>query len=155
MSGMGQHSRPVSTAAQGGHPALSLMLSMGAAILVTAVVFGSTGFADRTDSAAQPRTNSSASASGSARPQGPQSPVGRPTLELRWTNGASWVRVTDSKGTVLVNDIFARGTVKKFTGPSFRVEVGNAGAVTMIDKGGKPKIAGTAGEMTRTTVTGP
>lgn len=155
MSGMGQHSRPTSTAPPGGHPALSLLLSMGAAILVTAVVFGSTGFADRDADPAQPRANTPAAASGSARPQGPQSPLGRPTLELRWTNGTSWVRVTDAKGAVVINDIFAKGTVKKFTGPSFRVEIGNAGAVTMVDKGGRPKVAGVTGQVARSTVTGP
>ena len=152
---MGQHSRPVGNAASGGHPALSLLLSMGAAILVTAAVFGSTGFADRSEGPTQPGANAPTSASGSARSQGSPSPLDRPTLELRWTNGASWVRVTDAKGAVVINDIFAKGTVKKFTGPSFRVEIGNGGALTMIDKGGQPKIAGAAGRVTTSTITGP
>lgn len=154
MAGMGQHSRP-STAAPGGHPALSLGLSTAAAVVVTAAVFGSTGFADHNEGTAQRRATTPTAVSEPARPQAPQSPLARPTLELRWTYGTSWVRITDDRGTVVVNDIFGKGTVKKFTGPGFQVEIGNAGAVTMIDKGGSPKLAGPVGQPIRSTVTGP
>lgn len=65
------------------------------------------------------------------------------------------MRVTDGKGTVLANDIYPKGTVKKFTGSTLHVEIGNAGAVTMVDKGGKPQVAGPAGKLVKATVTGP
>ena len=152
----------------------SLLLSMAAAIIVTAVIFGSVGLADRAGTSRAQQTNSAGSRLEPATPLGtsasPATPLGtsaspsapsapsaarsRPTVELRWTHGESWARVTDHKGVVLLNDIFPKGTVKKFTGPSFYLEMGNAGAITLVDKG-KAMIAGKQGQTARCTVTGP
>ena len=175
MAAVGKHSSPEPVAA---HPAPSLLLSLGAAVLVTAVIFGSVSVADQGNGRAQrssasstttttgpPAGGASAVASQSAQPAPVPEPVPaatatatkltRPTVELRWTGGESWVRVTDHTGWVLINDIFPRGTVKKFWGPSFYLEMGNAGAITLIDKGGKPMIAGKFGQIARCTVKGP
>ncbi|MGB9376373.1 MAG: DUF4115 domain-containing protein [Mycobacteriales bacterium] len=134
----------------GEHPAISLVLSTGAAILVTAVVFGSTSFADRgTEKADRSGASSPAATAPAATKSAPA------TVELRWTKGNSWVRVTDAKGKVLINDIYPAGTVKQFTGPRFTVEIGNPGAVTVLDKGQPQKLVGKPGSVTRSTITGP
>jgi len=131
---------------------------MGAAILVTAVIFGSAGVADRSTSRAQQTATAGSrllpfaplgtSPVPSATTQPTTSPTAsrRPTVELRWTAGQSWVRVTDHTGAVRINDIYPKGTVKQFTGPSFHLELGNAGAITLIDQDGKQIVAGKAGQ---------
>ncbi len=157
MLDMGQHSRAGRDTAPSQHAALTLLLSMGAAILATSVILGSVGPADRSDSP-DPRGATISARSvpaGALSAPAATSATGRPTVELRWTHGRSWVRVTDSKGAVVINDIYPQGTVMRFTGPKFDVEIGNAGVVTVIDKGGVPRIAGETGETVRWTFTGP
>jgi len=168
MSDMGRHIDRPASAPPGYRPASSLLLSMAAAILVTAVVFGSVGLVDRGSNRERrspatglavptpsPPVEASPSPSASAQPVTFPTTLPRPTVELRWTHGQSWVRIVDNEGVVVVNDIYDKGTVKKFTGPSFFVEMGNAGAITLIQKGGTPTIAGKVGETARWTVIGP
>ena len=158
---MGHHSRPQRVATPGEHPALSLLLSMGSAVLVTAVMFGSAGIAGRAGGSPAEQTTAagasqleseaprSASPSASAvvvNPQAPPTVRSGPTVELRWTRGASWVRVTDHKGVVRINASYPKGTVKRFTGPSFYLELGSAGAITLIGQAGKPLVAGGMGQ---------
>ncbi len=157
MSDMGKHSDPLLSVPRG-RSAPSLLLSMGAAILVTAVIFGSAGFADRDGNRAHSTTKASAARptpAAAAGAGGSTSVASRPTFELRWTHGQSWVRVTDHKGTVVLNDIYPQGTVKRFTGPSFTLEIGNAGSVSVIDKGGALRRVGTTSQTVKLTITGP
>jgi len=159
---MGQHRSPQRAAIPGEHRATSLLLPLSAAVLVTAVMFGSAGIAGRGDSQPQRTTNAGTSqlepeATPSASPSPSASAVvvnprasrpvrSDPTVELRWTRGASWVRVIDHKGVVRINAIYPKGTVKRLTGSSFYVELDNAGAITLTGQAGKPLVAGQIGQ---------
>jgi len=82
-------------------------------------------------------------------------PKTRPTVVLRVVGARSWIRVTDSHHRVLVDGILTKGKVLSFTGPVFYIEVGDAGAVTIADKGMRAVSWGPAGQPAHRTVKGP
>lgn len=164
--------RNIATALQ---PAPSLLLSLGAAVLVTAVIFGSASVALRGDGGRQTTTNVGASrlqpvapvapsASPSPEPVASPSTTVRvvspgvkakpPTIEIRWT-ATSWVEVTIENNVEIFRGTFPKGTVKRFTGRFFEVEVGYGSAITLIYKGGKPRVAGAPGELVQYDFWGP
>jgi hypothetical protein len=138
-------------------------MALGAALVVTAVILTAVALVNHRSGLARHKAadlapsisplfpaSPSAGAPAAARSTAPQ-----PTVLLRWTGGASWIRIRDGKGTVLLVGGQPRGTVKSFTGASFSIEIADAGAVTVSIKGGAPHLAGAAGKSARLTVAGP
>ncbi len=168
---MGRHSGKHRAPGGWRGPPASLLLSLGAAIGVVVIVVCAVALANRgsqptaqkppkvsagpqpsllLDRSPSPSPTTSLTAAPSPRPT-----ARRPTVQLRWTGGKSWVRVTDAGKKVLLVGVQPQFTVKTFTGRSFFIEIGYAGNVTVIIHGGKPHLAGRRGQIVRFTVTGP
>jgi len=131
------------------------LLTLGTAGIVAAVILSAAG----ANQAGKPNQSGDLAA-GSSRipfPAGSAStaPKTRPTVVLRVVGARSWIRVTDVHSRVLVDGILTKGKVLSFTGPVFYIEVGDAGAVTIADKGMRAVSWGPAGQPAHRTVKGP
>ncbi len=166
---MGRHSGAHAPARSAFSPP-SLLLALGVALLVTAVLLATVAIVK---SGAQPQAapnptpspsplismpspTSAPTASPSPTPSptiNPTTVAGTPTLVLRFI-GPSWVRIRDARGTVVLLGIQPAGAVRRFNGPRFDVELGSAGAVLVAIKGGPAHVTGRVGQISRFTVTG-
>lgn len=170
---MGRHSSSQPATGRSGFSPPSLLLALGVALVVAAVLLATVAVVNRggqpqaapnVTPSPSPLIDTTATQTPSPPPptpspsptpvEQPSPPVHPPTVALRFT-GESWVRIRDAQGKIILVGLQPAGTVRAFTGPRFYVELGNGGAVLVSIKGSPPRLMGAVTQVVRFTVTGP
>ena len=104
-------------------------------------------------------TTTSPTPSATSRSPAPSRTTGKPpanpppTLLVKADHGPSWLVVSDAKGRRIFNALLHRGDRRSFSGPLFRVVVGDAAAVD-VWVNGNHRPRGRRGAVVRFTVRG-